>query len=45
LTNDLRQAIAKQAILDHSNGKITKAEALLRWHHPNRGAISPMTFI
>ena len=27
------------------SGVITKAEALLRWHHPTRGMISPMTFI
>lgn len=27
------------------NGQIVGAEALLRWHHPERGMVSPATFI
>jgi len=34
-----------QPIYDLSTGKITAAEALLRWHHDEKGLISPMTFI
>jgi len=52
LTNDLRQALVKQQlqiyfqpIVDLSSGVIVKAEALLRWHHPSRGMVSPMIFI
>jgi diguanylate cyclase (GGDEF)-like protein/PAS domain S-box-containing protein len=52
LTHDLRKAIANnelqiyyQPILALTNGRINKAEALLRWHHPHRGMISPDTFI
>lgn len=52
LTNDLRQALVRdeiavfyQPIVDLLSGHIVKAEALLRWHHPERGAISPNTFI
>jgi EAL domain-containing protein (putative c-di-GMP-specific phosphodiesterase class I) len=28
-----------------ANNEIVGAEALLRWHHPNDGVISPMTFL
>lgn len=52
LTNDLRKAIDRQElevyyqpIVDLKNGRIYKAEALLRWHHPERGMISPTVFI
>ena len=52
LTHDLRKAIASnelqvyyQPILALTHGRINKAEALLRWHHPQRGMISPDTFI
>lgn len=52
LTNDLRHALERnelavhyQPIVDLSTGGIVKAEALLRWTHPSRGAISPATFI
>jgi EAL domain-containing protein (putative c-di-GMP-specific phosphodiesterase class I) len=52
LANDLRGALAQrqfrvvyQPIIDLSNGLICKAEALLRWDHPERGAISPADFI
>jgi len=52
LTNELRHALARQQlelyyqpIVDLKNGEIIKAEALLRWHHPERGMISPVIFI
>lgn len=52
LTNDLRHALAHnelhvyyQPIVDLANGKIFKAEALLRWKHPERGMVSPAAFI
>ncbi len=52
LETDLRYAIQRQEIevhyqpkMDFQNGKITGAEALLRWYHPSRGAVSPDTFI
>lgn len=52
LGDDLRVALEAnqlhvfyQPIVDLSNGKIGKAEALIRWNHPTRGAISPATFI
>lgn len=51
-TNDLRHALIRnelqvyyQPILDLTDGKIIKAESLLRWMHPQRGMISPHTFI
>jgi diguanylate cyclase (GGDEF)-like protein len=34
-----------QPILDLTSGKIIKAEALIRWHHPNGDMISPDEFI
>ncbi|MDR3418252.1 MAG: EAL domain-containing protein [Nevskia sp.] len=52
LTNDLRQALARnelelyyQPIIDSASGRIVKAEALLRWKHPQRGMVSPAEFI
>jgi diguanylate cyclase (GGDEF)-like protein/PAS domain S-box-containing protein len=51
LQHDLRSAIARnelelyyhpQALI---GGEITGFEALVRWHHPSRGMISPSTFI
>jgi len=52
LTNDLRKALMRnemqvyyQPILDLSNRRIIKAEALLRWEHPQRGMINPDDFI
>lgn len=52
LTNDLRKAIKEdqlelyyQPIVDLSDGKVHKAEALIRWHHPERGMVSPAEFI
>lgn len=34
-----------QPQIDLATNKIVGVEALLRWHHPERGAISPATFI
>ncbi|HQT63587.1 MAG: hypothetical protein B7Z75_06955 [Acidocella sp. 20-57-95] len=52
LQADLRQALANdqfcldfQPIIDLSTGKMTAAEALLRWQHPQRGLLSPALFI
>jgi EAL domain-containing protein (putative c-di-GMP-specific phosphodiesterase class I) len=52
LLNDLRLALAAgqfqlffQPIIELSTGKLRKAEALLRWFHPQRGLISPAEFI
>ena len=52
LANDLRGAlsenqlwVAYQPIIDLKSGKIIKAEALVRWQHPNHGLINPAEFI
>ena len=52
LDHDLRGALAAgqfevfyQPIVDLRTGRVHKAEALLRWHHPLRGDISPSQFI
>jgi len=52
ITADLRTAIAQgqfelyyQPIVHMASGAITKAEALIRWHHPTRGLVSPVEFI
>ena len=52
LTNDLRGALQDnqlrvhfQPIVELSTGRIHKAEALLRWQHPERGMVAPMEFI
>lgn len=52
LETDLRYAIKREEIevhyqpkMDLQSGKITGAEALLRWYHPNRGTVSPDQFI
>ena len=52
LTSDLRKAIENwqfslfyQPIVELATGKVHKAEALIRWHHPTRGIISPADFI
>jgi diguanylate cyclase (GGDEF)-like protein len=49
---DLRQAIIDegfevyyQPIIDLRSDRISGCEALLRWHHPQRGMISPAEFI
>lgn len=52
LANDLRHAAKRdefklvyQPIIEIKTGKILKAEALIRWHHPQLGLISPGQFI
>lgn len=52
LMNDLRQAIVQQQfelyyqpIISLATQQITKAEALIRWHHPQKGLVSPAEFI
>jgi diguanylate cyclase (GGDEF)-like protein len=52
LSNELRRAVEQQQlevyyqpIVDMATGKIRKAEALVRWRHPERGDISPVEFI
>ncbi|MFA7267745.1 MAG: EAL domain-containing protein [Sterolibacterium sp.] len=52
LTNDLRSALAGnqlrvyyQPIVELATGSLHKAEALLRWQHPERGLIGPAEFI
>ena len=52
LTNDLRNALKGeqlalyfQPIVHLGSGRIHKAEALIRWHHPTRGMVSPLEFI
>lgn len=52
LTNDLRSAqrngqfeVHYQPVIDLKTDRITKAEALLRWCHPEHGYISPLEFI
>jgi diguanylate cyclase (GGDEF)-like protein/PAS domain S-box-containing protein len=52
LTNDLRNALKGdqfrvyfQPIVHLASGRIHKAEALIRWQHPQRGLVSPLEFI
>jgi diguanylate cyclase (GGDEF)-like protein/PAS domain S-box-containing protein len=52
LTNDLHSALLLnqfevhyQPVVDLNSGRITKAEALLRWRHPTLGKIEPSLFI
>jgi diguanylate cyclase (GGDEF)-like protein/PAS domain S-box-containing protein len=52
LEAELRQALsagdivpAYQPIIDLASGRATGVEALARWQHPQRGAVSPMEFI
>lgn len=52
LTNEMREALQHeqfemyfQPIHEISSGKVVKAEALIRWHHPERGFVSPAAFI
>jgi diguanylate cyclase (GGDEF)-like protein/PAS domain S-box-containing protein len=52
LENDLRQAVTcgefelyYQPIVNIRSNRIVGCEALLRWHHPNRGMVSPADFI
>ncbi|CAN5890869.1 EAL domain-containing protein [soil metagenome] len=52
LLRDLRQALVRNELelffqpkIDARSGKVTAAEALLRWHHPTLGVVMPGTFI
>lgn len=52
LLHDLRGALERrefelfyQPKVDAQTREITAAEALLRWHHPRRGVVSPVVFI
>lgn len=52
LEADIRLAIERedfhvhfQPIVDHRTHRIVGAEALLRWQHPRRGAVSPADFV
>jgi len=52
LALDLREALPKgqlflayQPIIDLRTGRMRRAEALLRWQHPERGLVSPAEFI
>ncbi|HEX2826785.1 MAG TPA: bifunctional diguanylate cyclase/phosphodiesterase [Burkholderiales bacterium] len=52
LERDLRQAVhhrqltvAYQPLVELATGRIVGAEALLRWEHPQRGAVGPGEFI
>ncbi|MES2898478.1 MAG: EAL domain-containing protein, partial [Pseudomonadota bacterium] len=52
MTNDLRVALKGdqlrlyfQPIVHLATGQVHKAEALIRWQHPQRGLVSPLEFI
>jgi EAL domain-containing protein (putative c-di-GMP-specific phosphodiesterase class I) len=52
LEQDLHQAVARreltldfQPLVDAAEGRVCGAEALLRWHHPERGLVPPTRFI
>ncbi len=52
LVNDLRSALEQgqfelyfQPKIDAISLQVTAAEVLLRWHHPERGLVSPVVFI
>ena len=52
MINDLRVALANkqfrvvyQPIVTLADGRIAKAEALIRWQHPQHGQINPVEFI
>jgi len=52
MIKDLREAMQQQQfeiyyqpIIDLHSGMLNKAEALLRWHHPESGLVSPSVFI
>ncbi len=52
LEADLRRAVARGELAVHyqplvalADGRIRRAEALVRWHHPTRGPAAPAAFI
>ncbi|MDP2370406.1 EAL domain-containing protein [Rhodoferax sp.] len=52
LENDLRQALSNrelfvvyQPLVDLRDGRLAGMEALIRWRQPQRGMVSPVTFI
>lgn len=52
LVLDLRQAVARhefqlqyQPFVDAEKGTVCGAEALIRWHHPQHGLVSPSIFV
>jgi len=52
LIGEMREALARQEFvvyyqpkLDLASGKISSAEALLRWLHPDKGLLPPLSFI
>jgi diguanylate cyclase (GGDEF)-like protein len=52
MENDLRQAVERDQLhvvyqpkVDLATGAMVGAEALVRWDHPQRGAVSPATFV
>ncbi len=52
IENDLRQAVERdelrlhyQPLIDLATGRISGLEALVRWQHPVRGLIPPLSFI
>ena len=52
LAKDLRRAFSEQQFVVHyqpivelATGRVHKAEALIRWFHPQRGPVSPAVFI
>ncbi|MEV1286737.1 bifunctional diguanylate cyclase/phosphodiesterase [Micromonospora sp. NPDC049679] len=52
LGGDLPRAVAEheftvnfQPIVDLGSGEVVAAEALARWHHPDRGRINPLRFL
>ena len=52
METDLRKALDRdelhlefQPLIDLSTGSVSSYEALARWHHPDRGIISPVDFI
>jgi len=52
IENDLRRAVDRselvvhyQPVVDLRSGRISGAEALVRWRHPERGLLSPHEFI
>jgi diguanylate cyclase (GGDEF)-like protein/PAS domain S-box-containing protein len=52
LVADLHHALARQELelhyqpqIDLVSGRVVAAEALMRWHHPQRGLVSPAQFI